>query len=426
MEPDPKSLVPSSESGNNQDAQIHPKNDGGDNHNHNHQPAWTIVDFIKKATPVIRVFSFMAIAECLGLFLEHFADVFHGVFVELANWISLCLQLLVVAVPIAKWFRMPKKWVWIPYGIVCLAMLLAIFVPARQPANSVEPKTVELKAPQIHIVSSPIGMPAAGESPLSLASIQSRRLRKLAITNPNDFPISVQFHVQFPEAIVSMKSEHALEANPHWLPMTRDVKTSGAPASDSIFIEPFATNELTGLWKLTMDSLPKNSSTTIDIVTVTGHDAGLFGSWTSHFGGPGNEHLWYVSGNFRSIGEPNTNALNIFIPMKYDRQDRSITAFPTEGQPAFTNYVHLMQASGFRIPGIVTIGGYLEVVVSGNPMWIADFMSESSNAVVNIGISQDLMPAIEITMTNGTVIHIGRSPPVFFSQFTNGIFYLHK
>src|ERR1017187_2594905 len=111
MEQDPNSLVPSSESGNNQDAQIHPKNNGSDNRGQH------------PAVRYIKVGLSLAFVEAAALFLEHFSDVFHGVFVELANWVSLCLQLLIVAVPISIWVEKrgkTKNWVWILYGLGCL------------------------------------------------------------------------------------------------------------------------------------------------------------------------------------------------------------------------------------------------------------------------------------------------------------------
>jgi hypothetical protein len=145
MEPDPNSLVPKGESGNYQDGQIHPKDDGGDNR-HQH-PTNVYFEFFKRNIPI---FCFLAVIEGLALFLEHFADVFHGVFVELVNWISLCLQLLVVAVPVAKWVvkcGKTKKWVWIPYGIICLAMLVAFYFPTK-PVDAVKNPT-EWQPPEL-------------------------------------------------------------------------------------------------------------------------------------------------------------------------------------------------------------------------------------------------------------------------------------
>lgn len=135
MEQDPRPLVPSEESSKNQDAQIHPKYDISENHGH--QPAKVYPEFIKRLLPV---FCFVAIIEAVALFLEHFADVFHGVFVELVNWVSLCLQLLIIAIPVAMWVKKcgsTKKWIWIPYGLICFIMLLAIYLPTQREAKPV-------------------------------------------------------------------------------------------------------------------------------------------------------------------------------------------------------------------------------------------------------------------------------------------------
>jgi hypothetical protein len=314
-----------------------------------------------------------------------------------------------------------------PEVIFLAATVLAlIFCSALQLFELNKPKISAvqqiLQAPQVNIVSSPIEMPSAGESPLSLATIQNQMLRELEITKPNDFPVSVDFSIQFPEAIVSMKSEHALDAFPHWLPLPVDVETSGNVAPPSLSIEPFATNDLTGLWRLKMDSLPKNSSTTVDVVTAIGGGAGFFGQATTNFSPPVNSPFWFISGNFRTSGDPDKNALNICIPLKYDRQNRTVNALPTQGPLAMTNTFVFEQGPGFRVPGIITVNGYIVIFDGMSPGFYSSISLVSSGAVVDFGLSAEALPAVKITMTNGTVIHIGRSPPVFFSEASNGVF----
>ncbi len=64
----------------------------------------------------------MGLIEAVSLFLWHAADVFHGFVVLLFHWLSLCGQLLVVAIPIIKALKRPRL-AWFTYISVSVMIL---------------------------------------------------------------------------------------------------------------------------------------------------------------------------------------------------------------------------------------------------------------------------------------------------------------
>jgi hypothetical protein len=104
--------------------------------------------------------------------------------------------------------------------------------------------------PRVSISSGPVVFTGSDNESLSAATIEHRRRHVLTVTNPNPIPI-VDFGmiVQLPESILNIKSlsQSGIVASPDWVP--QELKVFG-DSSDSLRIEPYATNELIGRWRV--------------------------------------------------------------------------------------------------------------------------------------------------------------------------------
>ena len=121
---------------------------------------------------------------------------------------------------------------------------------------------VPLRLLEFKITTTPVELPGRNESPLSVANIQNRRLHILEIRNPNKIPFSnLQLWTQFPEAILSVKSREAsasyiVVAVENW---DKQPLSVAGDETDPSMVEPFASEENTGLWGVTVNTVPAES-----------------------------------------------------------------------------------------------------------------------------------------------------------------------
>jgi hypothetical protein len=111
-----------------------------------------------------------------------------------------------------------------------------------------------LKPPQFAVLSAPIGVVDPSSGAIALVKIPSRRMRVLRVENPNSTPICAQFNMQFPEAILSVTPAEFVDSFPCWEGLPK-VDANGSPETNLI-LEPFATNELTGLRSFNLKKIP--------------------------------------------------------------------------------------------------------------------------------------------------------------------------
>jgi hypothetical protein len=152
-----------------------------------------------------------------------------------------------------KW-TLPSKLTAIGAHVGIFALLLYILSSFVWPFIAIrigtEPMTLIPQLPEFKITTTPVDLPGRNDKPLTFSDIQNRRLQILTINNPNKIPLAyMQLWMQFPEAILSVKSSeqsasYQVEAAENW---DKQQPVVTGDASDSLSVEPFASEEHTGL-----------------------------------------------------------------------------------------------------------------------------------------------------------------------------------
>ena len=132
--------------------------------------------------------------------------------------------------------------------------------------------------PHLLITTMPIDAPGGSDRPVSFSDIRDRRIHILKLTNLNEAPLSrIELQIQFPEAILDITSGESpsyykVQAAENW---DRQPVTVSGDISDSEAVEPFASEERTGLWRVSVDSVASNGTIKIKFLTATGQEGGL-------------------------------------------------------------------------------------------------------------------------------------------------------
>jgi hypothetical protein len=144
---------------------------------------------------------------------------------------------------------------------------------------------------------------------------------------------SLRFRAQFPEAVVSVSvprssAIYPILAQEDWDPQPLSVAgdVAGLPP-----IEPFATDEKTGLWQLAINTIPADSTVRVELVTTVGPGATVYekAALDAESARSGDELLWLLRGSYQWARGPETFTTRIVVPLAFDRQSRAITTLPT-------------------------------------------------------------------------------------------------
>lgn len=237
----------------------------------------------------------------------------------------------------------------------------------------------------------PVELPGRNEKPLSFSNIQNRRLHILEVKNPNKISLSnIQLWTQFPEAILNVKSgevsaSYTVVSAENWDKQPVSVDGDMIDAS----VEPFASEEKTGLWHVTVNTVPPNSTIIIAFLTVTGSEGGLYTEEVTKAQAQkaGNEQMWLIHGSYQSTTDSGAAKEQIVVPLEFDANNRTLRALPVLRRPLNeTKWVQVRHGRGIRIPGTLTTRGYLLIKSQKGTIYTVPYMLERNDINVKLGL----------------------------------------
>lgn len=247
---------------------------------------------------------------------------------------------------------------------------------------------VSLRLPEFRMTTTPVELPGKNEKPLSFSNIQNRRLHILEVRNPNKIPLSnIQLWTQFPEAILSVKSGEAsasytVVSAENW---EKQPLTIEGDVTDSSSVEPFASEENTGLWQVTVNTVPAHSTIKIEFVTATGTEGGLYTEEVTKAQAQkaDNELIWLIYGSYQFTTGSEAVKEEIVVPLEFDTKNRALRTLPVfRGTLKETDWVQMRQGRGVRIPGILSTRGYLLIKSRKGMAYIPLFRLERTDDIV--------------------------------------------
>lgn len=177
--------------------------------------------------------------------------------------------------------------------------------------------------------------------------------------------------------------------------------------SDSSSVEPFASDENTGLWKVTVNPVPADSTIKIEFLTATGPEEGLYteGVTEAEALKADDELIWLIHGSYQFTTNSGVATEQIVVPLKFDRKNRNLTALTASRGPLNkVNWIQLRQGQGARIPGILRTRGYLLIVKNREVMsYNSAVMPERNDIDVKIGLfgAPPTNPGFEVRYKHG-------------------------
>lgn len=255
---------------------------------------------------------------------------------------------------------------WTFYLVVLTFLLLTIpelYQNLLKPAY--QTLTAEsFRPPEFTVVSTSVDLPSATGGPLSLSSIQNRRRHLLSISNPNRFPLTaMEFSTQWPESILSVRAaepsaSYSVVASEAW---DRQPLTVSGDVPLPLTIEPFASEEKTGLWHVTVSSAPSGGVVRIEFLSVTGPEGGMYAEEASELDGDRSEGelLWLIDGRYQYATSTDVETGSVLLSLEFDRKTRVLQALPVSSGGIPMARIELRHGRGGRIPGILRTRGYL-------------------------------------------------------------------
>jgi hypothetical protein len=276
------------------------------------------------------------------------------------------------------------RWVSVASAIAFLVLMAEFrdyyLIPLRHWLTPPRPLRLSLR-------SGPAEAPTYGEQAVPAQILQNRRYHILELSNPNRFPLNaLDLYTQFPESILSITSPPSASYNvvaaPQWdsVPVQLGGTISNAPP-----FEPYATAEATGLWHVTINTIPPQTTIPILIVTALGAEGGLYAQAVIDFEGQKTEQdiLWFVRGDYMVRSGDDSAVDHIFATVAFDRGTRAakVLGLLTESMVP-TNTVRLRHGRGFRLPGVLRTSGYVFGEASGDrKFWTASPIMERTNDI---------------------------------------------
>ena len=283
------------------------------------------------------------------------------------------------------------RWVFwlsiIPFLILAAELREYYLVPAYHWLMPSSPRN-----PRFTIYSTPVEVPVNGEKAVPMAIIQNRKLHTLEVVNPNKIPLSnLQLRAQFPEAILEIRSppsaNYTVVSIQDWDSVPVQV---GGDISNAPPFEPFAPEEPTGLWRITVSTIPPNSTIRIQFLTATGPEGGLYtqAMIDDEPRKAEEEILWLLQGSYQFIKDAEYQTEQILVPLAFDRQSRLLTALAMlTGSSSQTNAIIVRHGRGFRLPGVLRTSGYVLVKSRNGTMWTAvPQLERTDNIAVAFGM----------------------------------------
>lgn len=241
------------------------------------------------------------------------------------------------------------------------------------------------------------------DRPLSFSNIRDRRVHILEVKNPNPAPLNnFELLTQFPEAILDISSgeipaNYIVEAIENW--DKQPLAVSG-DVSDSQAVEPFASEEKTGLWRVIVDAVPPYGTVKIKLLSTNGLEGSVYAeevAQTEKWKADG-ELMWLLQASYRFMSGIADTVEQIIVPLYFDRNHRLVRTFPPFRRPHDINWVQLRHSQGVRIPGILRTRGYFFAKGRNGFNYSSPFMLERTDLDVKVGLfgSPPEHPGIEV------------------------------
>lgn len=288
-------------------------------------------------------------------------------------------------------------------SLASLAALLLAVVLLAVPWLRKEP----FVAPQFTVKSLAPDLSTADEAPVPLSRFASMRLHLLEIKNLNAAPLSgMRLWTQWPEPIVSATADapgrEGIAASENWdrqpLQVTGDIPPSAS-------IEPFASDERTGLWEIVINSVPPDETLRIEILSITGPMGGFYDEAAREIEiqKSNGEIAWLIHGNYQHGEPPNVMTEQVLVPLEFDRTTRTLRALaPEVGESSGEmQRIELRHGRGFRLAGILETRGYLLVKARSGTRFIAPIRLERTEDIaVKLGVFgwPPVHPGLQVTV----------------------------
>ncbi|MFB3910448.1 MAG: hypothetical protein ACE15D_18820 [Candidatus Eisenbacteria bacterium] len=198
----------------------------------------------------------------------------------------------------------------------------------------------------------------------------------------------MDIYVQLPEAIRSIKlaqpsANSSLLAAEAWDTQPLHVTGDILP---TFVLEPFAEDELTGLWRVTVNGVPASSAAVIEVITAAGTESGLYSTAAPDLERhvTSGEVMWFIELRYQVSRDAECVTRDLLLPLEFDREDRSLAIgrYPTS-----SSRVLLRHGRGVRLPGVFRTKGYLMFKGRSGTSYDAPFMLETTkNIVVRFGL----------------------------------------
>jgi hypothetical protein len=252
------------------------------------------------------------------------------------------------------------------------------------------------RLPQLTLRTSTLELPGLGGKPISPIELRDRRLHIFEIRNPNRVSLSnMELKLQFPEPVLEARpsDESALfgiSLREDWdeqhITIAGDV--SGVP------IEPFATEQKTGLWKLFINTVPPETTIRINMVSTIGPEGelyhqGLMSSRTHDLDGL----KWLIYGSYQFAASTEASKSHIVAPLEIDSLTRAVSVSAAyEGLLSKSEWVSVQQGRGARLAGIFSTRGYLVIRSRNGTSYQAPVVLERTGDVdVRFGLNDSLV-----------------------------------
>ncbi|MGA2174613.1 MAG: hypothetical protein ABSH38_06485 [Verrucomicrobiota bacterium] len=266
------------------------------------------------------------------------------------------------------------------FAYICSSFVLVPVIIGIALAFWYEYRPDRTKPPEFAIASSPLDLSDFGGLAASQEAAANRRKHILSISNPNgDVALTnMLFFLQFPESILSITGA-GFTAVPNWEPQPITITGTTNP----IFVEPWKTNELTGLWSISIDEIRPLSSLTATIITSIGAEGNPFSAWMTNV--MTNKWpkvvCWHIRTS-QSTSSTTSNVKAVIAALAFDSSNRTfavtsqnimVLASRRGEETTFSNsqpIIFMRYWKGYKVPGI----GASRILTVDGP-WVGQSMA---------------------------------------------------
>jgi hypothetical protein len=270
-------------------------------------------------------------------------------------WYENAIFLALVAVAFGAFFTYHSGWLFFSKGPTKEQQDEGLAM--QRLGLGLQTNSLETHLLQLGCFSTPMNGPLPGEAVVSIGDVNIRKRHVLDITNPNKVGIlNLELWIQFPEPILDIQpaetsASYICQRTQNWY---RPFIWAEGRTDEKI--EPYGTDQLTGLWKLSINNIPPE--TTVPMVLVTKRDGGIYFQTITNCLKWG-ELVCVLYGHYQILNSTGAERRYVFAPLSYAADRREVTISGLSGKPIDeTNWVRILQGPGLRVPGVMKVEGY--------------------------------------------------------------------